>query len=115
MGFEIFTPFRVQGIGPGTASIDCNGKLRFHGSDLRRLGIDKEATLLTDPAAKRIALRKPRAGEPTVAVRWAKTGTGGGVGLTGVLKVLKIDPKKAKGRYDVASKDDLLIVQLPSR
>lgn len=118
MAFEVFTPYgSPEAIKPGTASINRDGRAWFTVSDLKRVGITTEATVLVDRLTRRIALRKPRAGETPIQLTTNKTKSAAKVRLTGVLKRTwgLDDATTVRGRFavEIKEKDDLLYIVLP--
>lgn len=114
MSFEIYVPRpRAGGIKPGQASINACGRLTLTAVDLRRLGITDACVVLHDLGTRRIAIRKPKPGEPTCGVKMNKTKTSGLVNVDGVLRIFGTDSKKARGRFELTSKDDLVYIALP--
>jgi hypothetical protein len=113
VSFELFIPkARIDAICPGQCSIaPSNGRLGFHASDLRAVGICDHAALLIDPTTKRIALRKPTADEPAIKVMWAKSKVSAQIGVASALTTIGIECASVKGRRDVVRKENLLIVE----
>ena len=111
--------FSTDPIPEGFMSIDKGGTARFHTDDLELAGIDDTAIVLVDESTLRIALRKPRDGEEARAYRVAPVRSGSKVDparrqmlLRSALNELRIEPRNAAGRYELRTKDDLLIVSL---
>ena len=100
-------------------SIDRTGTARFCRQDLELVGLEDEAVILTDELGMRIALRKPRAGEKQHAYRLAVQKYGKranpdrrAISFRRALAELHLDPKDTAGRFELTTKDDLLIVTL---
>lgn len=103
----------------GQVSIDRDGTARFLTEDLELVGIENSAIVLTDELTLRIAVRKPRPGEAGKAmsvafVRKGKTvdKSRAQIRLTGALHALRLDTDAVRGRYDLTTKDDLVILNL---
>lgn len=121
MSFKVLEKraFFSDPIPEGFVSIDKGGTARFHTEDLELVGIDGAAIVLVDETTLRIALRKPREGEEARAYRVAPVRCGSKVDparrqlmLRSALNEIRVDPKRAAGRYELRTKDDLLIVGL---
>ncbi len=121
MGFKVYVPKTItfNPLEEGYVALCAAGNARFHREDLALVGIEGAATVLTDELTLRIALRKPRPNETgkTMLVTSPKEGTAAErtrahVRLAGALRELRLDPKAAKGRYELTTKDDLLIINL---
>lgn len=106
----------------GFCSIDRGGTVRFHKEDLALVGIEDVAVLLTDELTLRIAIRRPKPNEGRQAYRIAPAMWGGKKGgkdlgrrqllLKRALREIRIDPEAAAGRYELTTKDDMLIISL---
>lgn len=114
MGFEPVSIVRLRtSLGPNECSLTGAGMLTMPRALLRRAAIAKRFVLLADAGTRRIALRAPRDGEPHSEL----SDRGGAVAYVSVrsaLRALGIEGAEgrgaARGRYEVAAKDDLLIV-----
>lgn len=108
-----------ESIPDGFCSVDRGGTGRFHTEDLALVEIDKVAIVLVDEMTLRIGLRKPRPGEEAKAYLCRPVYAGRRpdekrrqVSLRSALSELRIDPEAAAGRYELTTKDDLLIINL---
>lgn len=108
-----------QPLGEGEVAIGADGRAVFRRTDLELVGIDDLAIVLADTATLRIGLRKPRAGEAprAMAVGVVKTDkkTDSGkraVSINRALKRCALDPRACRGRLELVTKDDLLILNL---
>jgi hypothetical protein len=104
----------------GVCSIDGAGAALFHKSDLELVDIADQAAILADPDTLRIAVRKPRADDDPAAIvrvtiitnkRGAPTGRAK-IPVGATIRECGLTAKAARGRYDLATKDDLIIVAL---
>lgn len=123
MGFEIVEPgtFLREPIGEGTCSIHRNGTVTFCAADLKLVGMDLYALVLADPGLLRIGLRKPRTADErkqsrALTPRSGRNGQSGHVSiqLGAAIRRLGLKPEAVAGRYDLITKDDLLILPLAS-
>lgn len=121
MAFKVYQPKRIE-IDPlqsGQVSIDKGGNARFLREDLDLVGIGDSVVVLTDELTLRVALRKPRPSDAgrTMTVSSPKGPHGTDktrayIRLSGALRELRLEPEAVKGRYELTTKDDLLIVNL---
>lgn len=119
MSFELYVPkcagkIRVK---PGRWRLDRSGQVTLAAEDLRRAGIQFRAACLACKTTRRIAVRTPRDGEPSLSVgrgtgsnevRLARNGT---IGLRSVWSMLGVDFTRDNGEYVLAEKDGLLILE----
>lgn len=101
----------------GECSIAKTGHGLFHGADLSIVQITDQAALLADPGTLRLALRVPHLPEDfhsVVKVSPAKNGRGRvHVPLSAGIRRLGLTPRGVGGaRYELSTKDNLLIIQL---
>jgi len=104
----------------GQASIDKTGTLTIRTEDLALVHIEDAAIVLTDELTMRIALRAARGNERAKAYtvfkvfraakkldpKWRR------IGLGGVIKAMNLEPAAVAGRYELTTKENLLIVNL---
>jgi len=121
MSFAIYEkkPFQVDPIPLGHFSIDKRGCLRCHTKDLKKVGISDTAVILIDDETMRIALRAPRDGEGSIAIKVSTVGTGSSkqperrqMNLAGAIHQLKLEPADVAGREEFLFKDGLAILNL---
>ena len=113
MGFEIFSPMHKSEISKGQCTLAKPGTLRVCRADLREIGVTGGGiVVIFDSSTRRLAVRKPRDGEPTATIKSAKLADTASITVCGALGRLGCDIEKVKGNYSVARKDDMLIVQL---
>ena len=104
----------------GQVSISRTGVALFHRDDTALVDIGDEVALLRDVGSLRIALRRPRLPEDADSVARVTTPKRAGrpvreratVNLAPAIRELGLTLKAAAGRWELATKDDLLIVQL---
>ncbi len=82
-------------------------------ADLTAAGIGPKdsVTVLADKLTGRIAIRKGRDGEPSIKPYYNKSRTGR-IGISPALAAIGKKIEAVVGRYQVSTKDDLMIVQL---
>lgn len=116
MAFELVSPAtRRLTLQRGQCALAKSGYLTLLATQALEISADGWTVVLADAATARLALRKPRPGEPTY--RCAPKGSANNsvlrqVMVRAALATLGIPLAQAVGRYDLASHDDLLIVQL---
>ena len=118
MAFEVYVP-RGSGFGPplpsGTARLGRAGTLALNAVDLVEMNMGGEClALLVDPSSRRLALRAPRDGEPSVRVpnktKKGRPRTRRVVNVRGALKQMGLEVRALAGDYELLTRDDLLIV-----
>ena len=104
----------------GQTSITTGGLALFRREDLALVDIADEAALRADCGSLRIALRRPRLPDDAGSVTRVTTPKRAGrpvrgratVNLAPAIRELGLTVKAAAGRWELITKDDLLIVQL---
>lgn len=121
-GFEIVER-GTWGPGPplesGQCAIGADGRALFRREDLQLVRIDDLAIVLADTSTLRIAVRAPRDGEQKRAMQVGivKTDKGADSGKRAIsiaraLKRLALEVRACRGRLDLVTKEDLLILNL---
>jgi hypothetical protein len=118
MGFELVYPLMgPMPILPETASITCK-TLRLNASDVSRLpggeGHCPALAILVDASTRRIAIRRPRGGEPSTKT-YAKNLSSVRLNIACALAKLGKDVSEFRGKYPAVHKDDLLVIDLTQR
>jgi len=103
----------------GQVSISKTGQARFCREDLDLVGITDSLVILLDQELLRLAFRKPRSGEEQNAYRVTGAHSGKRVAKTRAtvqigraLREIRLEPEAVAGRYELTTKDDLLILNL---
>jgi hypothetical protein len=103
----------------GQAALDALGSMTALASDLATVGIEGQAVMLVDEGNHRVALRAPSKGrtEKPFVVQVVKRPGGNDTGrrrvsLGSAMRRLGLDPKLVKGRHELTTKDDLIILNL---
>ncbi len=123
MAFEVVPrgQFRPRdGLGEGQVTLDKNGRLLARQEDLSLVQINGSAMVLIDCATLRIALRCcADDGEQDLAVTVSETHKGGhrdngrrSLQLGRAIRKLGLEPSACVGRYQLKTKDNLLILEL---
>lgn len=108
-----------RGLADGEVSLDKNGTATFRAEDLALVGIDGVAVVLVDELTMRVAVRaaRPSDGKRALLVKPVKRHNGKLTGsrriyLGGALRSIRIDPGAVRGRYELTTKDNLIIINL---
>ena len=122
-GFKIVTPGEfaaMEGLAEGEVSVDRRGHALFRTDDLQSIGIREYAIVMVDSSGMRIALRAVRDGEQAQSIRVSTVTRSAGIvnearrkiNMQPALRELALEPHAARGRYEMLTKDDLLIIPL---
>lgn len=117
MSFKLFEPPATAWIKPieeGQAGLAKSGTLTLRPEDLALVQIEGKVRVLVDTGTLRIAFRQTD-DDDMHSIRVATAGKGGNrrkINIAAVLKRLSLDPREAAGRYRLATKDNLLILDL---
>jgi len=122
VSFEVIPRGLWQATDPlktGQCAIDRDGRIMFRSEDLELVKIGGFALVLADTSTLRLAVRPPHAGEAAramqVTVMKKKSGADTkrrAINVKRAIKALCLDPAAVKGRYNLTTKNDLLIVNL---
>ncbi|MGE0481831.1 MAG: hypothetical protein AB7Q17_15315 [Phycisphaerae bacterium] len=125
MSFELVEPGawnRQPPLEEGQVAIDATGTATMRAADLESAGIAHYCIVLADAGTLRIAIRAPRDDERALSVavsvvRHGKEQRDAGrrrVSLGRAIKRCGVEIDAVRGRYDLRTKDDLLIIDLAS-
>lgn len=121
MSFRIVEPGRFVKTDPlpeGVGALDANGVALFRAGDLGLVGVKERAVVLCDEAGLRVAVRRCRKGEESksVLVHFVKRGETDTnrrrINLARAIKELCLVPGAVRGRYELTTKDNLIIIAL---
>lgn len=117
MAFELVKPGKLRpmsGLGEGEVSVQRVGTVTMRPSDLAEVGITDRVAVLADQENLRIAFRRPADGEESFAVRMPKNKKPerSQFCIMPALRTIGVDPAGVAGRYELTTKDNLLILTL---
>jgi hypothetical protein len=106
--------FATVPLQPGICSVNKSGLLLVCTEDLALVGIADLVVVMSCADTRRIALRRPRDGEDQAAFHVGGRASRRTVNIQRALRAIGLTCMQAAGRHELATKDDLLLLNLAS-